>query len=185
MEFLVFAGLLLILLYWMYARAIHIKNRAFEAASSIDVQLQKRRDLIPNVLTLAKKFMDHEKKLLGELTKLRVRANSVANGPDALPKGLELDSTINSALGQFFALAENYPDLKAQKAILRAQETYEEVEGHIAAARRFYNSAITDLNGALETFPMSFFAKMVGAKKLPYFKASSDITAPVNAEDYF
>ncbi len=184
MEFLIIIGLLLMLLYWMYARAIHIKNRAFEAASSIEVQLQKRRDLIPNVLKLAKKFMDHEKKLLGELTKLRVRANSAVSGPDALPKGLELDSTINRALGQFFALAENYPDLKSQVAIVRAQETYEEVEGHIAAARRFYNSAITDLNGALETFPMSFFAKMVGAKKLPYFEANSDVAAPVNAEDY-
>jgi len=184
MEFLIIAGLLLMLLYWMYARAIHIKNRAFEAASSIEVQLQKRRDLIPNVLTLAKKFMEHEKELLGELTELRSRANSIGSGPDGLKEELALDSTVGGILGRFFALAENYPDLKSQATIVRAQEAYEEVEGHVAAARRFYNSAVTDLNNAAETFPMSIFAGMVGAKPLPYFEADAKARPPINAKDH-
>lgn len=183
-EFFIFVGVILVVLYILYAKAIQIKNRAFEAASSIEVQLQKRRDLIPNVLTLAKKFMEHEKGLLSELTELRSRAGSVGSGPDALGDELALDSTIGSVLGRFFAVAENYPDLKSQATIVRAQETYEEVEGHIAAARRFYNSAVTDLNNAIETFPMSVFSSMVGAKRLPYFEASAEAAAPVSAEDY-
>lgn len=184
MEFYIIIGIVLIGLYILYAKAIQIKNQAFEAASSIEVQLQKRRDLVPNVLTLAKKFMEHEKELLNELTELRSRTGSVGRGPEALGEELALDSSIGSAMGRFFAVAENYPDLKSQATIVRAQETYEEVEGHIAAARRFYNSAVTDLNNAIETFPMSVFASMVGAKRLPYFEASPDAAAPVSAEDY-
>jgi len=184
MEYLIFVSIVLIVLYWMYVRAIQIKNRASEAASSIEVQLEKRRDLIPNVLTLAKKFMEHEKSLLTELTELRSRANSLNNSREALKAGMELDTTVSSALGRFFALSENYPDLKSQATVLRAQETYEEVEGHIAASRRFYNSAVTDLNNALETFPMSYFASAVGAERLPYFKGSPDAAEPVNARDY-
>lgn len=184
MEFYVIVGIVLIGLYILYAKAIQIKNRAFEAASSIEVQLQKRRDLIPNILTLARKFMDHEKELLAELTDLRARAGSVGTGPDALKDELTLDSSIGSVLGRFFAVAENYPDLKSQATVVRAQETYEEVEGHIAAARRFYNSAVTDLNNAIETFPMSIFSSMVGAKRLPYFEATAEASAPVKAEDY-
>jgi len=184
MEFWILVAALLFILYWMYSKAIQLKNRAFEAASSIEVQLQKRRDLIPNVLVLANKFMDHEKQLLDELTALRSRAGDVGIGPAALKEELELDGQIGSALGQFFALAENYPDLKSQATIVRAQETYEEVEGHIAAARRSYNSSVTDLNNAAETFPMSIFVNMIGAKPMPYFDADAEAKAPVNAKDY-
>lgn len=184
MEFYIIIGIGLVVLYILYAQAIRIKNKAFEAASSIEVQLQKRRDLIPNVLTLAKKFMEHEKDLLNELTDLRAKAGSVGSGPDAMGEELTLDQSIGNVMGRFFAVAENYPELKSQVTIVRAQETYEEVEGHIAAARRFYNSAITDLNNAIETFPMSVFANMVGARRMPYFEASVDAMKPVNAEDY-
>lgn len=184
MEFYIIIGIVLVGLYIPYATAIQIKNKAFEAASSIEVQLQKRRDLIPNVLTLAKKFMEHEKDLLNELTELRSKAGTVGRGPDAMGEELALDQSIGSVMGRFFAVAENYPELKSQATIVRAQETYEEVEGHIAAARRFYNSAITDLNNAIETFPMSVFASMVGAKRMPYFEASAEAMKPVNAEDY-
>lgn len=184
MEYLIIGGIILAVLYMLYVKAIQIKNRAFEAASSIEVQLQKRRDLIPNVLTLAKKFMEHEKELLSELTALRSRAGSVGSGPEAMGEELALDASIGSTLGRFFAVAENYPDLKSDRTVVRAQETYEEVEGHIAAARRFYNSAVTDLNNAIETFPMSVFANMVGAKRLPYFEATAEAAQAVNAADY-
>lgn len=184
MEYLIIISVVLIVLYWMYSKAIQIKNRSLEAASSIEVQLQKRRDLIPNVLMLANKFMDHEKQLLNELTALRSRADDVGDGPEALKVELDLDSQIGSTLGQFFAVAENYPDLKSDAAIVRAQETYEEVEGHIAAARRSYNSAVTDLNNASETFPMSIFVSMIGAKPMPYFDSDAEAKTPVNAKDY-
>ena len=87
MEFYIIIGIVLVGLYLLYAKAIQIKNKAFEAASSIEVQLQKRRDLIPNVLTLAKKFMEHEKDLLNELTELRAKAGSVGSGPAAMATG--------------------------------------------------------------------------------------------------
>jgi LemA protein len=186
MEIYLGVGLLLIVFYGIYTRVIATKNRALEAASSIEVQLQKRRVLIPNVLTLAKKFMEHEKALLTELTALRAQAEKAPAGTDldSMKQELDLDSQIGSALGNFFAVAENYPELKSQSTITRAQESYEEVEGHIAAARRFYNAAVTDLNNMRETFPMSLVAAMVGVQAMPYFAATEDAKKPVNAADY-
>ena len=185
MEYLIIV-ILLVIFYIIYARVIAMKNRVREAASSIQVQLQKRRNLIPNVLTLAKKFMEHEKDLLAELTALRVRAVQTPSGtdPETMKADLSLDSSIGGGLGNFFVVAENYPELKSQSTIVRAQESYEEVEGHIAAARRFYNSAVTDLNNMRETFPMSVIAAMVGVQEMPYFEATKDAYEPVNAADH-
>lgn len=179
-EFFVLGGIA-VLAYILYARVIAVKNAAREAASGIDVQLQKRRDLIPNVLTIAKKYMEHETSLLEELTALRATAER--SGDDVGEK-IKTDAQMSTALGNFFAVAENYPDLKADGPMMRAQETYEEVEAQISAARRFYNSAVTDLNNACETFPHSIFASMVGAKPLPWFEATEAARAPVNASDH-
>lgn len=182
---LIFFGIIIFILFiaWsMYARAISVKNKASEAESAIDVQLQKRRDLVPNVLKLAKKFMEHEASILGELTELRSSMAGLQSGVSA--EAIKMDGAISGALGRFFAVAENYPDLKSDTTVVNAQDTFEEVEGHIAAARRFYNAAVLENNNMCETFPMSFFAGMVGAKELPFFEATAEAKKPIDVDDY-
>jgi LemA protein len=89
-----------------------------------------------------------------------------------------------SAMMNFFAVAENYPDLKSQETMVRAQETFEEVEGHISAARRFYNSSATDLKNAVEIFPSSIIAGMIGIVALPYFEMDESERKPVDAAEF-
>ena len=85
---------------------------------------------------------------------------------------------------RFFATAEAYPELRSAEAMTKAQDTYTEVEGHISAARRFYNAAVTDLNNAVEVFPGSVIAGMAGVKPMPFYEVEEAARAPVNAGDY-
>lgn len=172
-------------LYMMYVRLIKLKNGALEALSSIDVQLKKRHDLVPNILTIAKKFMEHEEAVLSKVTQMRsISASDYdKNNPEEVAQHLEANKQLQSAMMNLFAVAENYPDLKSQETMVRAQETYEEVEGHISAARRFYNSAVGDLKNAVEIFPSSLVANMIGVKAMPFFEINDAERAPVNAAD--
>lgn len=178
------AILILICGYSMYVAVIQKKNKVLEAFSSIDVQLKKRYDLIPNILTLANKFMEHEKGLMEEITKLRTQAMSLPNDMKSVSKKFELDSQIRDLMGQIMVAVENYPQLKSDQTMVTAMQTYSEVEEHIAAARRFYNSAVLDLNNAVEIFPSSVIAAMVGAKKQAFFQADENSRKSVNASDY-
>jgi len=183
--FLGIIGFLVIVIYSIYVGLIKKKNQAFEAFSGIDVQLKKRHDLIPNILIIAKKFMKHEKDLLTEITGLRSQAQkaSKSKAPKDIEKRFALESQIDSKMGSFFVSVENYPDLKSDKSMLHAQTTYNEVEEHIAASRRFYNSAVTQLNNAVEIFPGSFVASIIGVKAMAFFKASELEKKSVNAAD--
>lgn len=171
--------------YTTYVSVIQKKNKVLEAFSSIDVQLKKRYDLIPNILTIANKFMEHEKGLLEEVTKLRTQALSLPVDMDNMSKKIELDSKIKGLMGQIMVSVENYPQLKSDQTMITAMQTYNEVEEHIAAARRFYNSAVLELNNAVEIFPSSIFAGMVGAKKQEFFQAEEQARQAVNASAYF
>ena len=173
------------MLYYLYVRLIKSKNRTLEALSSIDVQLKKRYDLVPNILNIAKKFMEHEDAVLTKVTQMRSISGSDydKNNPDEVAQHLEANKQLQSAMMNLFAVAENYPDLKSQETMVRAQETYEEVEGHIAAARRFYNSSAGDLKNAVEIMPSSFIANMIGIKAMPFFEIEEVEREPVNAAD--
>ncbi len=177
-------ALILICAYSMYVAVIQKKNKVLEAFSSIDVQLKKRYDLIPNILTIANKFMEHEKGLMEEVTKLRSQVMSLPNDMKSIGKKLELDSQIKGLMGQIMVAVENYPQLKSDQTMMTAMQTYNEVEEHIAAARRFYNSAVLELNNAVEIFPSSVIATMVGVKKQDFFQADDTSRASVNASDY-
>ena len=185
MELLIVLGVVLFGLYMIYVTVIKRRNTAQEALSSIDVQLRKRHDLIPNIVTLAQKFMTHEKDLLQGLTEARNLAHQSyeASDPDAVQKHLEAERSLQSGMMQLFAVAENYPELRSSETIQNAQQTFSEVEGHIAAARRFYNSAVTDLKNACEIFPMSMVAAMVGVKPLPFFEVEEAVREPVMVAD--
>ena len=137
-------------LYNIYTSVIKKRNKALEAFSGIDVQLKKRYDLIPNILTIAQKFMDHEKGLMEEITKLRTQAVELGRNYADISKRVELDK----------------------------------VEEHIAAARRFYNSAAQELKNAVEIFPSSVFASAMGIKSVPFIEAIEAERKPINAADY-
>ena len=182
----VIVAVVLLVLYGLYVSLITKRNRALEALSGIDVQLKKRHDLLPNILTIAKKFMEHEKELLTRVTEMRNLAGKAYDpaNPDEVGKHLEAEKGFQSAMMQLFAVAENYPDLKSHQNMIQAQQAYEEVEGHISAARRFYNSSVTDLNNAVQIFPSSAVAGMIGIGAMPYFEMDEAERSPVNAAEF-
>lgn len=182
---LVVLGVLLIVFYALYVSLIKKKNRLKESASGIDVQLKKRYDLIPNLLTMAAKFMEHEKMLMEEITKLRSDAMAV-NFADEPAKRFELENRLSSKIGEFRLSAENYPDMKSNQAMINAMESLNDVEEHIAAARRFYNSNVTDLKNAVEIFPSSLVAKLIGIKdEMPFFTAEENAKKDIDAGSFF
>lgn len=173
--------------YGWYVVLIRRRNRAREALSSIDVQLQKRHDLLPNVLQLADRFMTHERELLTRVTELRNEAQKPydPNQPEEVRRHLDAEGGLQAGLRQLFALAESYPDLRSSETILQAQRTFNTVEGHISAARRFYNASVTALNNAVEIFPGSWIARMVGVREMPFFEIEDQgIRKRVDVSDY-
>jgi LemA protein len=158
--------------YGWYVSLITRRNAVREAMGSIDVQLRKRFDLLPNIVALAQKFMTHEKALLGELTALRaqVEAPYAKDDPAAVGAHLDASKKLETGMMRLFAVAENYPELRSAETITTAQHSFEEVEGNIAAARRFYNSAVTRLNNAVEIFPGAIIASLANVKSFPFYE---------------
>ena len=165
-------GIVGVIVYVLYAGTIKRRNKALEALSGIDVQLKKRSNLIPNILTIAQKFMDHEKSLLTEITALRSQVDQdydQAQG-DAVREHLAAAEKLSGSMGKLMVQGENYPDLKSDETMVQAQRTYSEVEAQIAAARRFYNTAVRELNNAVQIFPSSVIARMFNIGEMPYYE---------------
>ncbi len=182
---IIIIALILIGLYMIYVGLINKKNTAKEAFSGIDVQLKKRYDLIPNILFIANKFMEHERELLTGITELRAQAAKLPADLNKVQEKIDLDNKISGMMGQLMVSVENYPQLKSDQTMLQAMQTYNEQEEHIAAARRFYNSAVKELNNAVEIFPSSLVAVLVNVKGLPFFEATETERQGINAADYF
>ncbi|CDE62534.1 lemA protein [Fusobacterium sp. CAG:439] len=176
---LVAAAIVVIGPYLIYVQLIKKKNKVKEAEGSVDVQLKKRYDLIPNILTIAKKFMEHERSLIEDITKLRTQAAKA----NEMSEKIKLDNAIKGKMEQLMINVENYPQLKSDATMVQAMQTYAEVEEHIAAARRFYNSAVNELNNAVEIFPSSAIAGMLNIKAKPFFEVQENERRPINASD--
>ena len=176
---------ILIILYLLYVSVIKKKNNVKESFAAIDVQLKKRYDLIPNILFIANKFMEHERELLTEITELRAQAAKLPADIENAQQKIDLDNKISSMMGQLQVQVENYPQLKSDQTMIQAMQTYNEQEEHIAAARRFYNSAVKELNNAVEIFPSSLVAALVGIKAAPFFEAKEEERQRIDAKDYF
>ena len=176
--------ILIIALYQLYVQLIKKKNKVKEAMGGIDVQLNKRYSLIPNILTIANKFMEHERGLMEEITSLRSKAAGIKANSETITEKMQLDNQIASKMSQLMVNVENYPQLKSDQTMVQAMQTYAEVEEHIAAARRFYNSAVNELNNAVEIFPSSVIASMIGISAYPFFEANETIKQEINAADY-
>ncbi|QFR49666.1 LemA family protein [Sulfurimonas lithotrophica] len=157
----------ILVLVLMYNSLVNKKNQVENIFASVDIQLKKRYDLIPNLVASVSKYMEHEKSLLEEVTKLRADANK-ANISDE--KKIELDAKISSALGSLMIAVENYPDLKANENVMHLQRTLNEVEEQISASRRAYNQAVTDYNNAIEMIPTNFMASAMNYKRKQVFE---------------
>ncbi len=183
---IVLGVLILLWAYSIYVSLIKKKNKAKEAFSSIDVQLKKRYDLIPNVLFIANKFMEHERGLLDDITRLRAQAAKLPAELSNAEQTLNLDKEITTKMGQLMVNVENYPQLKSDQTMIQAMQTYNEQEEHIAAARRFYNSAVLELNNAVEIFPSSLIASMLNIRQLPFFEVANEAERQaIDASKYF
>lgn len=181
----IIGGIVLLYFYRVYVNMVTTKNKALEALSGIDVQLQKRADLIPNILKIAKKFMEHEVELFSEVTRLRERMTKDYDKTDpiAVKEHLATSQALAGQMNGFMLKAENYPELKSSEAMMNAQNSYNEIEAQISAARRFYNSAATSLRNQVEIFPSSLVAAIVRIKAMPNFEAEEYAKKVVDAGD--
>ena len=172
----------IIFLYRSYVFVVKARNQLDEALSGIDVQLKKRADLVPNILKTAQKFMTHEKEMFTEITKLRTDVFQQSIGT---AKRFDTETKLQDSLKQFIMSVENYPQLKSSDAMINAMETLNETEENIAASRRFYNSALRQLNDKVKIFPYSLFKVYAGdVSGLSYFKASEKEKNSIDVNDY-
>ena len=162
---------LLVVLYLWYATIVRRANKVREALASIDAHLRQRHDLIPNLVKLAGRFMEHERGLIEEVTRLRARADTAsAGGLAAAGERFAAENALAQATGRLLVTAENYPTLKADTTIIEAQRGWAETEAQITAARRFYNAAVSDLNNVVQLFPGSVLAMLAGVRAMPFFE---------------
>ncbi|HBC87020.1 MAG TPA: LemA family protein [Lentisphaeria bacterium] len=169
---------ILILVAVIYNILVYRRNAADNVFSTIDVMLKRRYDLIPNLVETVKGYAAHEKDTLTKITEIRTKAISGNTGTN---EKIALDGEMKTALGRLFAVAENYPDLKANEQFLNLQKNLTETEEQIAAARRAYNAAVTDFNNSCEMFPTNIFASMFGFQKKNLFQISDNEKQPVKA----
>ena len=173
-------------MYLIYVQVIKKKNKVKEAFASIDVQLKKRYDLIPNILSIANKFMEHERSLIEDVTKLRTQALAMKSDFSNMDEKIKIEGELQSKMSQLMVSVENYPQLKSNETMVQAMQTFAEMEEQISAARRFYNAAILELNNATEIFPSSLIASSMGITALPFFEIiNENEKSPINAKDYF
>ncbi len=142
-----------------YNSFIRAKNRVQEAWADIDVQLKRRYDLIPNLIEAVKGYMDHEKETLQNVTQARTSAMNSGNTGDT-QESVSAENVLSSTLRTLFAVAENYPDLKANANFLDLQRELADTENKIQAARRFYNANVRDFNTQVESFPSNVLASI-------------------------
>ncbi len=168
----VVVGLVAVVAAWaiaVYNGLVRKRNMVEEAWSGIDVQLKRRTDLIPNLVSTVKGYAAHEKGTLEEVVRLRNLAqNAHGVGETAQAQGL-----LGAALGKLIALAESYPDLKANANFAQLQATLGEIEDQIQLSRRYYNGAARDLNIAVESFPSNLIASRFGFTKAEFFELES------------
>jgi LemA protein len=158
--------LLILLFVFQYNGLVRLRNRIDNAWSQIDVQLKRRHDLIPNLIETVKGYAAHEQ---GTFEKV-VQARNAAIGAQGPEESAQAENVLTGALRQVFALAENYPDLKANTSFLALQEELTSTEDRISYARQFYNDSVLKYDNKLETFPSNTIAGMFGFKPREYFK---------------
>ncbi len=176
MLFGIIVVVLVLVLIGMYNRFVTLVNRTKEAWSDIDVQLKRRYDLIPNLVNTVKGYATHESSAFEKVTEARSRAMSATGAAD---KG-QAENMLAGALKSVFAIAEAYPELKANQNFLGLQTELSDTENKIQAARRFYNGNVLEQNTAMEKFPGNLIASTFGFTKAELFQLGADEAAAKN-----
>lgn len=162
-----------VIVLWLigvYNALIRLKNRTDEAWSDIDVQLKRRYDLIPNLVETVKAYATHEKELFENVTKARSQAMQ-ATGPEAKGKA---ENMLSDTLKSLFAVAENYPQLRATENFAKLQDELSDTENKIQASRRFYNGNVRDFNTKVQIFPNNLVANMLKFKNREFFEIENE-----------
>ncbi len=154
----------------VYNRLVKLGNMKDEGWSGIDVQLKRRSDLIPNLMETVKGYMQHEKGVLETVTELRSRAGSARTPADRM----KAETALGLGLGRLLAVAEGYPDLKANENFLELQKQLQEVEDQLQMARRYYNGTVRNLNTSIQIFPNSIIANQFGFEQAEFFEIEDE-----------
>jgi LemA protein len=149
---------------WIYNRLIRNRNRVNEAWAGIDVQLQKRSELVPNLVQTVKGYAAHESSVFEEVASIRA---TTATGVDARARH---ETALSRSLGRLFALAESYPDLKASEGFRQLHSSLVDIEDHLQYARRYYNGAVRDNNNMVESFPSNIIAGLFKFTPAEFFE---------------
>ena len=164
---IIILAIIAIVLIWAYNSLVRLRNRAQEAWSDIDIQLKRRYDLIPNLVETVKGYMTHERQVFEKVTEARARAMG-AGGHGVDKAGAE--NMLSGALKSLFAVAENYPQLRASENFHKLQDELSDTENKIQAARRFYNGNVRDTNTMIQSFPSNIIARIFGFKQQEFFE---------------
>jgi len=172
---LIVAAVVVVWAIWAYNRFVSLTQRAMEAWADIDVQLKRRYDLIPNLIESVKGYVSHERGTLESVTEARAKATAVHVDPSNItPEQIQAmaaaEGALTNSLGKLLAIAENYPDLKANQNFIELQRELTDTENKIQAARRFYNGNVRDLGIALQSFPSNLIGSMFNFKEREYFE---------------
>ena len=177
----VILGLLIVCVFYVigiYNRLVNARNKVKDQFAQIDVQLKRRIDLIPNLVETVKGYAKHEEGTLKEVIEAR---NKMANANN-INEELEASGEVTSALNKLFALAESYPDLKANENFMSLQKDLKETEDKISYARSFYNDTVLNYNNMREQFPSNIIAGMFNFEKIDFFKADDKDKENVKVE---
>lgn len=178
---IILAIIVLIVLWFIFAynSFIRLITRAKEAWADIDVQLKRRYDLIPNLVNTVKGYATHESTAFEKVTAARTAAMNAGSGASLAEKG-KAENMLTGALKSVFAIAEAYPDLKANQNFLELQRELSDTENKIQASRRFYNTNVRDLNIAVDSFPKNIVAKTFSFGKMEFFELGEGEQAAKN-----
>ena len=157
-----------------YNRLVRLRNEVGTGWANIDVQLQRRADLIPNLVEAVRGYAAHERGVFDEVTKARTMLQQAASPASAA----EADAGLTAALGKLFAVAEAYPDLKASENFRQLQDELTDTEDKISAARRYYNATVMSFNNAVQSFPWVLFSRGLGFREREFFSAEGDTSPP-------
>lgn len=167
----IYLVILILVGFWLisaYNKLVSLRNKVEEAWSGIDVQLKRRYDLIPNLVSTVKGYAAHEGDTLEKVIQARNQAISVQSGQVA--DKAQAETVLTGALRQFFALSESYPDLKANANFMELQRSLMDIEDNIQNSRRYYNALVRDNNTAVESFPTNLIANNFGFSKFEFFE---------------
>ena len=173
--------LALIAVFWvigLYNGLVRLRNQVKNAWSQIDVQLKRRHDLIPNLVEVVKDYMSYEQETLQKVIEARGKAMSA----QGVAEKSHAENQLTGALKSLFAVAEAYPELKANQNVMHLQEELSSTENKIAFARQYYNDSVMRLNNQIEVFPSNMIAQQFGFKREAFYEVPQEETAPVKVD---